>query len=79
MKGFFGAGSSSSTESETERETIARSESVSTSAEGEVPSQAEATPEKKAPVKDTIPLGLNVKLSSVPPMSVSQKRTARER
>lgn len=82
IKGLFGAGSSASAEAESERETQARSETASESAsaasESAEPTASEV-PEKKEKPKDTITLELEVKLSSVPPMSVAEKRTARDR
>lgn len=80
LKGLFGGASSSSAEAESEHETIARSESASESAaaDSSTPSPSDV-PEKKEKPKDTIVLELDVKLSSVPPMSVAEKRAARER
>lgn len=77
LKSFLGGGSSSSEEATTEKETAVRSESETSSSSSADPS---ATAETKPVKKDnTIPLELNVKLASIPPMSVAEKRAARDR
>lgn len=80
LKGLFGVGSSSSVDTESEKETVVRSETSSGSAasESSTPSPSDV-PEKKEKPKDTISLELEVRLSSLPPMTVAEKRTARER
>lgn len=71
LKGLFGAGSSSSSDTESESETAARPDASAANNTAE---------EKEKPaVKDTIPLELEVKLASLPPMSVAEKRAARDR
>lgn len=80
LKNLFGGGESSE-ETSSEQETLARSEPSETTA-SETSSTPSPTPtlEKKASPKDnTIPLEIKVNLSSVPPMSVAEKRAARDR
>ncbi|KAK0447909.1 Hsp70 protein-domain-containing protein [Desarmillaria tabescens] len=79
LKGLFGAGSSSSSDAETETESAAEAPSVSEAA----PSTS-AAPEAKAEKVDlkdltTIPLNLTVHFTSIPPMTVEEKRVARRR
>ncbi len=74
LKGFFGAGSSSSPDSEEATE----------EASGESASAAEAEPssevkEEKPPVPNTIQLNFTSYFTSIPPMTVAEKRTARSR
>ncbi|CAL1698248.1 unnamed protein product [Somion occarium] len=77
LKGLFGGSGSSSEETTADKETLARSESSSVPSSSQEPS---ATPEKKPAKKDnTIPLELKINLASVPPMSVAEKRAARDR
>jgi hypoxia up-regulated 1 len=82
LKGLFGGGSSPS-ESATEsthvppRETDSASSSSSSSSAA---ASASATPEKKkAPVQDTIPLSIEVKFTTIAPMTVDQKKKSRSR
>jgi hypoxia up-regulated 1 len=75
-------------ESESEKETVARPTSTTTttttttaSSEGNETTEA-ATDKKekeKEKPKDTIPLKVEIKWSSIPPMSTVEKRTARDR
>jgi hypoxia up-regulated 1 len=72
-------------ESESEKETVARPTSTTTtttaSSEGNETTEAAADKkekEKEKP-KDTIPLKVEIKWSSIPPMSTVEKRTARDR
>ncbi|THH27975.1 hypothetical protein EUX98_g6205 [Antrodiella citrinella] len=80
LKGLFGTGSSSE-EPAAEQETVARSEDSSSSvSDASASPSATPVPEKKASSKDnTIALEVKVNLSSVPPMSVAQKRASRDR
>ena len=81
LKGFFGAGSSSSpsdSETETEHETAARSEAPEES-ETAAAGNSSKEEKKKSKVEDTIVLEVETKLASIPPMSVAEKRTARDR
>lgn len=74
LKEFFGGGSSSSTEEDgvAEPETLVRPE--------ETESADAAEPSAKAvPKTDTIPLEVDVKFISVSPMTVAEKRDARQR
>lgn len=73
LKGFFGGGSSSSSEPESEHETAARSDTP------EATATASSEEKERPAVKDTIQLELDITLSSLPPMSVAEKRTARDR
>ncbi|GJE92876.1 HSP70-domain-containing protein [Phanerochaete sordida] len=75
LKGLFG-GASSSTETEEETETAARPDP--SAANNETAAEKEEKKEKPAP-KDTIPLELEVKMPSLAPMTVAEKRTARDR
>jgi hypothetical protein len=78
LKGLFGAGSSSSSsETESEHETVARSEAPEESATAA--SSNSSKEKEKAAVKDTIQLEVEVKLASIPPMTVAEKRAARDR
>ena len=81
LKSIFGAGSTATaeTEDESEKETLARGESGSGSPEETAAASNDAPIEKKEKPKDTIPLVVEVKLSTIPPMSVAEKRTARDR
>ena len=72
LKGLFG-GSSSLEDTSSESETVAREAETSSAA----PSATAVA--KKTPQDNTIPLGLKINLSSVPPMSVPEKRAARDR
>ncbi|EMD35137.1 hypothetical protein CERSUDRAFT_116612 [Gelatoporia subvermispora B] len=74
LKGFFGAGSSSSSEAGAEAETAARDDATTSST-------ADASPTAdKAPVKDEpISLELKINFPSLAPMTVEEKRSARER
>lgn len=77
LKSFLGGSSSSSEEPAAEKETAVRSESESSTSSS---ADASATAEAKVTKKDnTIPLELNVNLASIPPMSVAEKRAARDR
>lgn len=71
LKGLFGNGASSDEENASEEEPSAREESTS-SAPAASPSPAKKT-------EGTIPLEFKINLSSIPPMSVAEKRTARDR
>ena len=78
LKGFFGGGSSSSSsDTESEHETAARSDAPEETAAAASSNSSEA--KEKPVVKDTIQLELDITLSSLPPMSVAEKRTARDR
>ena len=93
LKGFFGGGSTSSSDETTESaENVPprNSETASTSSadpsssgtsSGNGNASASATPEKKKaiPVENTIPLTANVKFTSIPPLTVSEKKTSRNR
>ena len=78
MKGLFGGGSSSSSSDEAEEILATNSESSSP-----LSSSASETPaaEKKLTLKDsnTIILEISTKFSSVPPMTVPEKKVSRER
>ncbi|KAK0480495.1 Hsp70 protein-domain-containing protein [Armillaria luteobubalina] len=79
LKGLFGAGSSSLSDAETETESAAEASSAS-----EAAPSASASPEAKAEKVDlkdltTIPLNLTVHFTSIPPMTVEEKRVARRR
>ncbi|OCH90865.1 actin-like ATPase domain-containing protein [Obba rivulosa] len=77
LKGLFGAGSSSETETEAETETAARDEGSSSSSST---AEASSTADKKASVKDEpISLELQINFPSLAPMTVAEKRQARER
>ncbi|KAH8079815.1 heat shock protein 70 family [Cristinia sonorae] len=81
LKGLFGSGSSSDA-APTEQETLARSEAPEdeSSSESSATPSPTPTPEKKVSPKDnTIALELKINLSSIPPMSVAQKRASRDR
>ena len=90
LKGFFGGGSTSEeTTGSAENLPPRNSETASTSSA--VPSSSETssvnvnassstTPEKKAiPVVNTVPLTTNVKFTSIPPLTVSEKKASRNR
>ena len=83
LKGFFGGSGSSTEETTPEQETLARSEAPETEgtdSEDSVAPTPTPTPEKKASPKDnTITLEVKVNLASIPPMSVAEKRAARDR
>lgn len=75
LKGFFGAGSSASSETESESQAEARATSSSSSSAEATATEAA----KKEKPKDTVPLQFDIKLSSLPPMTVAEKRAARDR
>lgn len=79
LKGLFGAGSSSLSDAETETESAAEASSASEAAPS-ASASSEAKPEK-VDLKDltTIPLNLTVHFTSIPPMTVEEKRVARRR
>lgn len=93
LKGFFGGGSSSSSDETTEAEnfppreskTASTSSAASSSSSGTSSGKngsgsASTTPEKKVtPVENTIPLTINVKFTSIPPLTVSAKKASRNR
>ena len=83
IKGLFGAGSSSSDDATAEsaentppRDTESASASASSSSSA---ASASATPEKKAPVENTISLTIENKFTTIPPMTVEEKRKSRSR
>ncbi|PBK68326.1 actin-like ATPase domain-containing protein, partial [Armillaria solidipes] len=79
LKGLFGAGSSSLSDAETETESATEASSASEAAPSASASTAslEAKAEK-VDLKDltTIPLNLTVHFTSIPPMTVEEKRVA---
>ena len=82
IKGLFGAGSSSSDDAtaESAENTPPRdTESASASASSSSAASASATPEKKAPVENTISLTIENKFTTIPPMTVDEKRKSRSR
>ncbi|KAF9481579.1 actin-like ATPase domain-containing protein [Pholiota conissans] len=85
LKGLFGAGSSSNEEATAEsaenippRDTESASAS-STSAASSASASPSAAPEKKAPVENTITLTVDTKFTTIPPMTVDEKKKARSR
>ncbi len=81
LKSLLNNVASSETESGKETETEARpgsTSSSSASASGETASDEKKEKEKEKP-KDTIPLKVEIKWSSIPPMTAAEKRTARDR
>lgn len=94
LKGLF-AGSSSADETSTgsaentpPRETPETAESVSSSSSSSSASSSADTPEsttkvveekKKAPVENTIPLTVNVRFTTISPMTVEEKQQSRKK
>ncbi|PPQ80345.1 hypothetical protein CVT25_003628 [Psilocybe cyanescens] len=86
LKEFFGGGSSSTDEATQSAENTpprdSDSASSSSSSASEAPSSS-ATPEKDnkptAPVENTIPLSIDVRFTTIPPMTVDEKKKARGR
>lgn len=78
IKGFFGGGSSSSSEEDgpTEPETAVRPEGSESADAPEQQPEAITPPQMK---QDTIPLEVNVKFISLSPMTLDEKRDARQR
>lgn len=78
LKGLFGGGSG-------EQEVLKEPDAESTTQEGEAQRATSSTKEKEKKTngqkKDmsTIPLEVNVVFSSLPPMSVAEKRASRDR
>ncbi|CAA7262192.1 unnamed protein product [Cyclocybe aegerita] len=90
IKGLFGAGSSSSEEITTEsaenvppRDTDTTSASSSSSSaapsESSTNDKEKEKPKKAAPVENTIPLNIEVKFTTIPPMTVEEKKASRAR
>ncbi|KAF5314314.1 hypothetical protein D9619_011752 [Psilocybe cf. subviscida] len=81
LKGLFGGGSSSSETAESTHVPPRDTESASSSSSSSsAAASASATPEKKkAPVQDTIPLSIEVKFTTIAPMTVDQKKKSRSR
>jgi hypoxia up-regulated 1 len=91
LKGFFGGGSSSSDETIESAENVppCNSEMVSTSSaapsssgtsSGNGNTSPSTTPEKKVtPVENIIPLTIDVRFTSIPPLTVSKKKVLRNR
>jgi hypoxia up-regulated 1 len=78
LKGLFGGGSSS--ESSTAASGSTDGASSTTSSASSATADAEKEKPTKASVKEEkIPLTIDVKFVSVPPMTVEEKRTARDR
>ncbi|KAL0952397.1 hypothetical protein HGRIS_006673 [Hohenbuehelia grisea] len=85
LKGLFGGSSSSAQETETgsaentpPRDTETPSESQSASSSSASP-EASKVPEKIVPKENTIPLNVSVVFTSIPPMTVEEKKAARAR
>jgi hypoxia up-regulated 1 len=91
LKGFFGGGSTSSDETAESAENVPprNSETASTSSaaaspsgtsSGDASASPSATPEKRVtPVENTIPLTIDIKFNSIPPLTVSEKKVSRNR
>ncbi|KAF9562890.1 actin-like ATPase domain-containing protein [Agrocybe pediades] len=87
LKGLFSGGSSSdeitteSADNTPPRDSSTDSESSSTSASSSSSSSAAAAKETKpaAPVENKIPLSIDVKFTTIPPMTVDQKKKSRSR
>ncbi|KAF9034459.1 HSP70-domain-containing protein [Hymenopellis radicata] len=73
LKGFFGAGSSSSDSDEATEEASGESSSAAE------PESSSEVKEEKPPVPNTIQLNFTSYFTSIPPMTVAEKRTARSR
>ncbi|KDR78342.1 hypothetical protein GALMADRAFT_64912 [Galerina marginata CBS 339.88] len=77
LKEFFGGASSSSTD------TVTDSAENVPPRDSETTTSASAAPEKEkkpaAPVENTIPLSIEVKFTTIPPMTVDEKKRARGR
>ena len=70
LKGFFGSGSSSPESEGTSAETVLQSDA---------PPETPEVVEEKPPVPDTIPLKLSTYFTTIPPMTVEEKKKARNR
>ncbi|KAH9477088.1 Hypoxia up-regulated protein 1 [Psilocybe cubensis] len=86
LKGLFGGGSSSSDEATQSAENVpprdSDTASPSSSAAAETPSSSAAAEKDKkpaVPVENTIPLTISVRFTTIPPMTVDEKKKARGR
>ncbi|KAL4245181.1 Heat Shock Protein 70 (HSP70) [Abortiporus biennis] len=77
LKGLFGASSSASENTTADSPTAARSETDTSPAASSTAALPAA--EKKPANDNTVSLEVKINLSSIPPMSVAEKRTAREK
>ncbi|TFK36492.1 Hsp70 protein-domain-containing protein [Crucibulum laeve] len=80
LKGLFGKGSSSSEEATESAENTPPRDTDTTSSTSSANATPSAEPEKKAaPVENTIPLNISISFTTIPPMTVDEKKIARGR